>query len=60
MANGQEDLAEKNKDRQMPSLKWTEWKNFQGREDADMLEEKQTGWSSKKSSRGDYDSYYDD
>lgn len=56
MANGEEDLKEKNKGKEdISKLKWTEWKNFQGREDADMLGEKTFGWSAVKESRGDYD-----
>ncbi len=57
MANGEEDLKEKNKDRvnQLKKSNYTQWKNFQGREDAEMLQEKSGGWSASKSSRGDYD-----
>lgn len=53
MANGQEDLEEKNKDKR-PALKkgqYSEWKNFQGREDAEMLYEKHDGWTSARSQR---------
>lgn len=54
MANGIEDLIEKNKDR--TSLKqdsrYEKWLTFQGREDAEMLQE--------KSSSGDYDSWDDE
>ena len=62
MANGIEDLREKNKDR--ISLKedsrYDFWRVFQGREDAEMLQEKSCSWSSKKASRGDYDSWDED
>lgn len=62
MANGIEDLREKNKDR--ISLKedsrYDFWRVFQGREDAEMLQEKSSSWSSKKANRGDYDSWDED
>lgn len=62
MANGIEDLHEKNKDK--PELKqdsrYDTWRTFQGREDAEMLQEKSAGWSSKKANRGEYDSWDDD
>lgn len=63
MANGKEDLIEKNKDKQplvRKNHEYSDWKNFQGREDAEMLQEKSSGWSAAKSSRGDYDSWGDD
>ena len=53
MANGIEDLKEKNKDCDLNKIKpheFTQWTNFQGREDAEMLEEKSAGWSALKSS----------
>ncbi|MBR1615075.1 MAG: hypothetical protein IJ717_00690 [Treponema sp.] len=58
MANGKEDLEEKNKDKidmAKDSSKIIQWANFQGREDCEMLQEKSRGWSATKSSRGDYD-----
>lgn len=58
MANGIEDLREKNKESEKKKIKpheFTQWTNFQGREDAEMLEEKSSGWSALKSSKGDYD-----
>ena len=63
MANGIEDLKEKEKDSPKADLlksKYSSKKNFQGREDAEMLQEKSFGWSAKKESRGDYDAAYDD
>lgn len=58
MANGIEDLNEKNKDNLTPTKdnsKILQWTSFQGREDSEMLQEKSSGWSAFKSSRGDYD-----
>lgn len=58
MANGKEDLIEKNKDKidvKKTVGKVSQWTNFQGREDSEMLQEKSFGWSAAKSSRGDYD-----
>lgn len=63
MANGIEDLKEKNKDERTVVSKrheYSDWKNFQGREDAEMLQEKSSGWSASKSSRGEYDAWEDD
>lgn len=63
MANGIEDLIEKNKENSNKKIKpheFTQWKNFQGREDAEMLEEKSSGWSAVKSRKGDYDSLWED
>ncbi len=60
MANGEEDLREKNKEKTAPSKKYAQWKTVQGREDAEMLQEKSAGWSSAKDSRGDYDRWGDD
>lgn len=61
MANGMEDLHEKNKDRdekpRKSASKYSEWSHFQGHEDAEMLQEKSADWSSKKASRGDYDDW---
>lgn len=57
MANGIEDLHEKNKDSTFPKTdsRYNTWRVFQGSEDAQMLLEKSTDWSSKKANRGDYD-----
>lgn len=63
MANGIEDLKEKNKENNDKIIKpheFTQWKNFQGREDAEMLEEKSSGWSAVKSRKGEYDSLWED
>lgn len=60
MANGEEDLHEKNKDKDPVPLRYDQWRVTQGREDAEMLAEKSSGWSSKKANRGDYDSWDDD
>ncbi len=62
MANGIEDLAEKNKNKDDPLTKrqFTQWNNFQGREDAEMLEEKSSRWSAKKAARREYDAWGDD
>ncbi|MBQ0051241.1 MAG: hypothetical protein KBT11_04150 [Treponema sp.] len=61
MANGIEDLKEKNSEqKKVAEPRYNDWKNFQGREDAEMLHEKSTGWSAFKNSRGDYDYDYDD
>ena len=63
MANGIEDLHEKNTDaplqKQNPA-KYDEWCTFQGREDADMLQEKSVNWKSKKDWRESYDRDFDD
>lgn len=55
MANGEEDLREKNKDSLPPSEKYDEWRVFQGREDAQMLQEKSSSWKSKKDWSEKYD-----
>lgn len=61
MANGMEDLKEKNKDeKDLTKSQFTAWKNFQGREDAEMLQEKSFNWSAIKNNRGEYDSYDDE
>lgn len=63
MANGMKDLREKNKDSEWNKVKpqeFMQWKNFQGQEDAEMLEEKSAGWSALKSSKGDYDAWEED
>ena len=60
MANGIEDFKEKEKDSDsnkidMKKSEVRHWTNYQGREDAEMLQEKTSGWSAIKSNRGDYD-----
>lgn len=63
MANGIEDLKEKEAQEQKADLsksRFSAWKSFQGREDAEMLQEKSFGWSASKQNRGDYDSYGDE
>lgn len=57
MANGEEDLKEKNKDRFISgkSSKYSKWNSRFGHEDAEMLSEKSENWSASKSTRGDYD-----
>ncbi len=51
MANGIEDLKEKNKDSKEKNSKvqkhYDEWRIFQGKEDAEMLQEKSTSWKNK-------------
>ena len=62
MANGIEDLHEKNKDK--PKLKqdsrYDTWRTFQGREDAQMLQEKTVSWKSKREWSEKYDKDSDD
>ena len=60
MANGEEDLREKNKDSAPLSQKYDDWRVCQGREDADMLQEKHLSWKSKKDWSEKYDRDYDD
>ena len=62
MANGIEDLNEKNKDKTelKQDSRYDSWRTFHGREDAEMLQEKSAGWSGKKASRGEYDSWDED
>ena len=48
MANGEEDLREKNKEKASVSERYDEWRVFQGKEDAEMLQEKSSKWKSKK------------
>ncbi len=58
MANGTEDLAEKNKDKE-PELKkgqYSTWTNFQGREDAEMLYEKRDNWTKARNAKEYYSS----
>ena len=64
MANGEEDLKEKNKEesiiKKAKPHEYSDWKNFQGREDAEMLQEQSSGWTAFKSSRGEYDGWGED
>jgi hypothetical protein len=63
MANGLEDLHEKEKDVSeigVAQKQYDQWHTFQGREDAEMLQEKSAGWSSVSANRGDYDDREDD
>ena len=60
MANGEEDLREKNKDRIPLSKKYDDWRVFQGKEDAKMLQEKSVSWKSKKDWSEKYDRDYGD
>ena len=60
MANGEEDLKEKNKDKNPISSQYDQWRVFQGREDAQMLQEKSVSWKSKKDWSEKYDRDYDD
>lgn len=57
MANGEEDLEEKNKGRRkpVPEKRYSKWKDSLGEEDSEMLLEKSSRWSAFKESRGDYD-----
>ena len=62
MANGIEDLHEKNNadsSAKKPSPHYDDWRVFQGHEDAEMLQEKSAGWSSRRANRGDYDDWDD-
>ncbi|MBQ5383385.1 MAG: hypothetical protein IIU46_02910 [Treponema sp.] len=60
MANGEEDLREKNRDSVPPSTRYEEWRVFQGKEDAEMLQEKSVGWKSRKDWKEKYDRIDDD
>lgn len=52
MANGEEDLREKNRGRIRPEGKhYEKWSRSYGREDAEMLEEKTSEWRSRSQSR---------
>lgn len=59
MADGMEDLREKNsedeKERNKALKDYGKWRSFQGREDAEMLQEKSSAWSAVRNNRGDYD-----
>ena len=60
MANGEEDLRKKNKDKTSFSDRYDEWRVFQGKEDAEMLLEKSVKWKNKKDWSEKYDKEYDD
>ena len=60
MANGEEDLREKNGEPSAFSEKYDEWRVFQGREDAQMLQEKSGSWKSKKDWSEKYDRFDDE
>ena len=60
MANGKEDLREKNRNAPLLSQKYDDWRVSQGREDADMLQEKSVNWKSQKDWRNSYDRPRDD
>ena len=57
MANGKDDLIEKNKDREKDTneKRYKKWNSSLGREDSEMLLEKSSSWSAFKENRGDYD-----
>ncbi len=55
MANGIEDLREKNKGRENPFVQgYAKWAKRTGREDAEMLVEKKSTWHSAPKKRRDY------
>ena len=56
MANGIEDLEEKNKGRAKPKVdaRYVSWMEKLGKEDSEMLMEKSSRWSAVKESRGEY------
>ena len=60
MSNGIEDLKEKNKDHEELSKKYGEWSVFQGREDAQMLQEKTVSWKNRREWSEKYDKDSDD
>ena len=60
MANGEEDLREKNKDSASISKKYDDWRIFQGREDAQMLQEKSVSWTSRKDWSEKHDRFDDE
>lgn len=58
MANGLEDLHEKNKNSSIKiDPRFRNWNTFQGREDAEMLQEKSSTWHSQKNNTQDYSSW---
>lgn len=56
MANGMEDMAEKNKGRAKPvkDIRYRSWRDHLGKEDSEMLLEKAVRWSARR------DREYDD
>ena len=55
MANGEEDLKEKNKGREIKNEKrYTAWYNRLGREDSEIVLEKRRSWVEKKKGDEDY------
>ena len=62
MANGMEDLQEKNKESQKAAdvTQYDQWRTFQGREDAEMLLEKSAAWSARKNIQRERDSWSED
>lgn len=57
MANGEEDLKEKNKGRKAnkSDYRYSKWSSKWGEEDSGMLMEKSTSWSALRESKGEYD-----
>lgn len=60
MADGKEDLREKNGESEPLSGRYEEWRVLQGREDAEMLQEKSSSWKNErdwmeKHDRDDYE-----
>ena len=60
MADGKEDLREKNKEDSPAPERYDEWRVFQGREDAEMLREKSQGWKRRKDWSEKHDRWEDD
>lgn len=59
MANGEEDLKEKNKGHEIKNEKrFIHWNNTLGREDSEMLLEKSRGWSANKKKHSYQDEDY--
>ncbi|MDY5930840.1 MAG: hypothetical protein SPJ34_02295 [Candidatus Ornithospirochaeta sp.] len=56
MANGEEDLKEKNRGREKPhERRYLGWEKRLGHEDSEMLLEKSSGWRASGRHRLDYD-----
>lgn len=57
MANGEEDLREKNKGRMKPfsEKRYRKWSSTLGKEDSEMLLEKASKWRGYKESRSSFD-----
>ena len=59
MANGEEDLKEKNKGHMIKNEKrFLHWKHTLGRDDSEMLLEKSSIWSEKKKKHSYHDEDY--